>query len=166
MDFQFQSLNNNIFIVDELIDNNKFYEDIIQILKDNEAHNLPAYYYNIDTVEDAKDWLEFMNGELDLFFIQGKYSQNTIGFIFIHTLPNNQSHIGYLLSKEYWNTGVITEVLMEFMKYVDEIKKWNNILAGVENSNSASIELLKKLGFILKDEGNMISLYQYKIELS
>lgn len=163
MNFQFESLNYNIFKVDTLVDDDKFYEDIIDVLKDNEVYNLPVYFYSVDTVEDAKDWLEFMSDEVDLLFIQGKFSLETIGFIFVQTNKSGETHLGYLLAKEYWNKGIISEVLVEFMDYVNETKQWEKLHAGVENGNNASIELLERLGFILKNEGSTYSLYEYKV---
>jgi RimJ/RimL family protein N-acetyltransferase len=163
MNFQFESLNYNIFKVDESIDNNKFYEDIINVLKDNEVYNLPVYFYSVDTQEDAKDWLEFMSDEVDLLFIQGKFSLETVGFIFVQSNSSDQTHLGYLLAKEYWNKGIISEVMVEFIEYVNETKNWDKLHAGVENGNNASIELLERLGFILKNEGESFSLYEYTV---
>jgi RimJ/RimL family protein N-acetyltransferase len=163
MNFQFESLNYNIFKVDELTHDEKFYKDIIAVLKDNEVYNLPVYFYSIDTIEDAKDWFEFMQDEVDLLFIQGKFSLETIGFIFVHTNNSDETHLGYLLGEEYWNKGIISEVLIEFMDYVNETKQWQKLHAGVENGNNASIQLLEQLGFILKNEGSVYSLYEYQV---
>lgn len=163
MNFQFESLNYNVFIVDETMNDETFFQDIINILADNEVNNLPPYFYNVDTYEDAKDWLEFITSQADLLFMQGKYSLETIGFIFVHTNESNEAHLGYVLAREYWNKGIATEVLLEFMKYADESKRWECLRAGVEKGNDASIHLLEKLGFSLKDEGSMALFYEYKI---
>jgi RimJ/RimL family protein N-acetyltransferase len=163
MEFQFETQGYYIFGLKELIEDNSFYEDIIEVLKDNEVNNLPPYFYNVDTIEDAKDWFEFMIDEVELFFIKGKYSQATIGFIFVHTISGGNSHIGYTLAREYWNKGIATEVLHGFIGYCDESKKWENLVAGVDKQNTPSIALLEKLGFTMKEETAYAYFYHYII---
>lgn len=163
MNFQFESLNYNVFRINEKTVNNMFYQDIIHILQDNEFNNLPTYFYDVEDESDAKHWLEFITSQADLLFIQGKTSLETIGFIFVHTNDNSEANLGYILAKEYWNKGIATEVLMEFMQYVNKTKRWKSLHAGVEKENHASINLLEKLGFSLKDEKQVVLFYEYKI---
>lgn len=163
MDFQFDTQNYNIFVIDEHIDDDKFYEDIVHILSDNVVNSLPPYFHDIDTIDDAKEWLEFISSEADVLFIQGKFSLSTIGFIFIHTNQLGEAHIGYVLAKEYWNKGIATEVLESFIEFCNETKKWDNLLAGVHRDNEASIRLLEKLGFSIKEENPSVLFYEYKV---
>ena len=162
MDYQFSSNNYNIFIKDEVVNDDKFYKDIIHILADNDKSNMPPEFWDIDTIDDAKIWYSYITSQSDVLFIQSKYTQKTIGYIFIH-VEEEKSHLGYVLSKDYWNKGVATEVLISFIEFCNETKKWDNFFAGVHRDNTASINLLEKLGFTITEESPMILFYEYRI---
>lgn len=62
-----------------------------------------------------------------------------------------KAEIGYGLSPEHWNKGIMTEVLNEVIKYGFEKLGLNRIEAMVTPDNISSKKLLEKCGF--KEEG-------------
>jgi RimJ/RimL family protein N-acetyltransferase len=162
MDFLFSSQNYNIFFIDQMIENDSFYTDIIEILGDNDKNNLPPEFWDIETIDDAKIWLQYIKSQSDLLFIQSKFSAKTIGYIFVHK-ENEKSHLGYVLAKEFWNKGIATEVLIAFIKYCNGTKRWNNFFARVHKDNLLSIKLLEQLGFCKSDESSIMLFYEYTI---
>ena len=71
-----------------------------------------------------------------------------IGFLFAYVENESNVHIGYLLSEEYWGQGLASELLRSFIEEISEIEPWSKLIGGVETSNAASANLLKKLGFV------------------
>lgn len=59
----------------------------------------------------------------------------------------NRIEIGYELSKEYWNQGVMSEVLPKLISFGFENLELNRIEALVMPGNKPSLKLLNKFGF-------------------
>lgn len=55
--------------------------------------------------------------------------------------------LGFLLDKEYWHQGFMTEALQLIISFAFENLNQNQIWAGTFVSNESSQKLLKKLGF-------------------
>ncbi len=68
--------------------------------------------------------------------------------MFVCNKSKVEKHIDYLLGREYWGKGFARELLHVFIKYAEQIKSWQSLVAGVEEGNFASAKLLLKLGFI------------------
>ena len=66
---------------------------------------------------------------------------------------NARAEVGYALSKDYWNQGIMTEVLGEVIKFGFEKMKLNRIEARTRVENIASQSVLKKAGMTY--EGTM-----------
>lgn len=163
MEFQFDTQDYKVFIVSESLINKNFFEDIIYVLDEKSVNNLPSHFHNINSIEDARRWLDIVLEDAYLFIIQEKSSEKTIGFIFIHNLQQNDPHIGYVLTPDYWGKGIATKVLSGFIEHNKLNKKWNKLIAGVDKDNIASIGLLKKLGFLFKDETQSAYYFQYEM---
>ncbi|MBW4602930.1 MAG: GNAT family N-acetyltransferase [Calothrix sp. FI2-JRJ7] len=67
------------------------------------------------------------------------------------------AELGYELSKPYWRQGIMTEAVLRIIRFAFERMELNRIEATVMLENTASINLLSKLGFteegILRDFG-------------
>jgi len=78
-------------------------------------------------------------------YLEKKY----IGIISIYHI--NKKHkfatIGYLISEEYQNKGIMTEACFAIIKYIFNNLPINRIEAQVFVKNIASIKILEKLGF-------------------
>ncbi|BCB42057.1 hypothetical protein VagYM19_12470 [Vibrio alginolyticus] len=90
--------------------------------------------------------------------------QELIGFLFAYVESESEAHIGYLLSEEYWGKGLASELLKSFIEEIVETESWLKLVGGVEKSNVASANLLKKLGFIEQPANESgVSFYEYTI---
>lgn len=106
--------------------------------------NLPGYFQGIDSIA-AEKWLANMLNECRLLMVQSQH-QEVVGLLFIYT-ENQDAHIGYLLAEQYWGQGLAFELLQGFINLASTQSHWHKLIAGVDESNTPSIKLLKKLAF-------------------
>lgn len=71
----------------------------------------------------------------------------TIGF-WRTIKEHHRAEIGYILSPEYWNSGIMTEAMRAVLKYGFDEMKLHSVEANVNPENAASIRLLEKCGFV------------------
>ncbi|MCO6353349.1 GNAT family N-acetyltransferase [Pseudoalteromonas shioyasakiensis] len=107
--------------------------------------NLPGYFQGIDSIAAAEKWLANMLNECRLLMLQSQH-QEVVGLLFIYT-ENHDAHIGYLLAERYWGQGLAFELLQGFINLAGTQSQWHKLIAGVDESNTPSIKLLKKLAF-------------------
>ena len=107
--------------------------------------NLPGYFQGIDSIAAAEKWLANMLNECRLLMLQSQ-QQDVVGLLFIYT-ENHDAHIGYLLAEQYWGQGLAFELLQGFINLASTQSHWHKLIAGVDESNTPSIKLLKKLAF-------------------
>ncbi|RJF36678.1 GNAT family N-acetyltransferase [Pseudoalteromonas gelatinilytica] len=107
--------------------------------------NLPGYFQGIDSVSAAEKWLANMLNECRLLMLQSK-QQEVVGLLFIYS-EKHDAHIGYLLAEEYWGQGLAFELLQGFINLARASSQLHKLIAGVDESNTPSINLLKKLAF-------------------
>ena len=107
--------------------------------------NLPGYFQGIDSIAAAEKWLANMLNECRLLMLQSQH-QDVVGLLFIYT-ENHDAHIGYLLAEQYWGQGLAFELLQGFINLAGTQSHWQKLIAGVDESNTPSIKLLKKLAF-------------------
>ncbi len=55
--------------------------------------------------------------------------------------------LGYVLSKDYWNKGIMTEAISKVIEYCFKILKLNYLIATCFNYNIESKKVLEKLNF-------------------
>lgn len=107
--------------------------------------NLPDYFQGIDSIAAAEKWLANMLNECRLLMLQSQH-QEVVGLLFIYT-ENHDAHIGYLLAEQYWGQGLAFELLQGFINLAGTQPQWHKLIAGVDESNTPLIKLLKKLAF-------------------
>lgn len=73
----------------------------------------------------------------------------TIGFMW-YQRDNNAVEVGYSLSREYWNRGIMTEALNEVMRYGFCEARLHRIEAQHELTNPASGAVMRKCGMRLE----------------
>ena len=71
----------------------------------------------------------------------------TIGFMWIQS-DNASAEVGYSLSRDYWNQGIMTEALKCVIHYGFEGLGLNRIEAQHETSNPASGAVMRKCGMV------------------
>ncbi|MDB5283517.1 MAG: acetyltransferase [Bacteroidota bacterium] len=74
-----------------------------------------------------------------------------IGFHFNYGVKADKSEIGYWLSKDYRNQGIMTSVIKIFCQLAKEQYKMKALEAGVFAFNAASQQVLFKAGFTQKE---------------
>ena len=87
-----------------------------------------------------------------MFTIIHKKTNKKIGDFNIHAIEKNSSRvdIGYALLPEYWNKGIMTEVLKMVFKYLFEEIHLHKVCAYTNAENIASRQVLEKCGFRLE----------------
>ena len=120
---------------------------ITKTLTPTVVENLPPYFHDIVTIEDAKHWLDKMLDESRLLLVKEQSSNEIIGFLFISNSDYSEAHIGYLLSEKHWGKGLATELLSGFIEMAARLKQWKKLVGGVDVTNKASSKLLTRLGF-------------------
>lgn len=122
-------------------------EQIPLILTPLVVENLPPYFHGITSCELAGAWFDRMLLESRLLQVKSETNE-LIGFLFAYVENESDAHIGYLLTEEYWGKGLASELLQHFIEEVTNTEPWLKLVGGVETSNAASSNLLKKLGFV------------------
>lgn len=138
---------------------------ILRKTEQRDVHELFELYSNDDVVKytpllpfSAEDeaWQE-MNWHLEIYalqigirwIIEEKSSGKVIGTCgFLHYLKEHaRTDLGYDLSPSYWRKGIMSEVAAPIIAFGFNSMKLHCIEAKVDPSNTASINLLCKLGF-------------------
>ncbi|OEE98910.1 GNAT family N-acetyltransferase [Vibrio crassostreae 9ZC13] len=138
-------------------------ERVPGILIPSVVENLPPYFHGIVSGELAEIWLDRMLSESRLLQVKSNDNQ-LIGFLFAYVEDESDAHIGYLLAEEFWGKGFASELLQSFITEVAKTESWSTLIGGVDRSNIASANLLKKLGFVeqASDESAVV-FYEYKL---
>lgn len=103
------------------------------------------------TFDDAKLWLNFARHEEKDLFLAIDMRGEAIGGIGIHfffDVYRINAEVGYWLSEIYWSNGIVTEAVSTLVAYIFEKYDVTRIFAGVFESNTASMRVLEKCGFI------------------
>ncbi|KZM41414.1 hypothetical protein OA92_13435 [Marinomonas sp. SBI22] len=133
------------------IDKKELYQSIIKILTPEVVSQLPPYFSDINSRESAQAWLERMLDESLLFLVYQTELQQLIGFSFIYLEQTDEgqknAHLGYLLAQASWGKGFASELVSHLIEHIKTRNLAETLIAGVDESNLASIALLKKLGF-------------------
>ncbi|WP_413755354.1 GNAT family N-acetyltransferase [Vibrio sp. F13] len=138
-------------------------ERVPGILMPSVVENLPPYFHGIVSGELAEIWLDRMLSGSRLLQVKSNDNQ-LIGFLFAYVEDESDAHIGYLLAEEFWGKGLASELLKGFITEVAKMESWSTLIGGVNRSNIASANLLKKLGFVeqASDESAVV-FYEYKL---
>ena len=105
------------------------------------------------SLSEARSYLRFMLrkyrlGEPASWGIELKATGRivgTIGFMWVQT-DNCSAEVGYSLSRDYWNNGIMTEALREVIRYGFLGLRLNRIEAQHETGNPASGAVMRKCG--------------------
>jgi len=63
---------------------------------------------------------------------------------------HNKAELGYVLSKDYWNQGIITEATSQIVKYGFSELGLNRIEAQCNVNNPGSYRVMEKLGLVME----------------
>ena len=105
------------------------------------------------SIEESKRILESFINEQDVYALYYKQNQKVIGSLGVHDrdkvdgFGENQKEIGYVLSKDYWNQGIMTEAVKEVIKYCFEELNIDTLFVGHFDFNVQSKRVIEKCGF-------------------
>ncbi len=93
---------------------------------------------------------DIKNNETIAWAISLKGNQKLIGTIGYHRIQkeHHRGEIGYMISPEYWNKGLVSEALVKVLEYGFTQMKFHSIEGVINPNNLISAKLLKKFGFI------------------
>lgn len=110
---------------------------------------------NIQTLEDAAKYIEKItaNRNISYWVVKLKETQKATGIITIIKRDYLEYHdIGFAFLPEYTKKGYAFEAASTVLKEYFDSQKSNTVFAITIKENLASIELLKKLGFMFTKE--------------
>ncbi|MBA4407051.1 GNAT family N-acetyltransferase [bacterium] len=112
------------------------------------------------TIQDSIDFIKFAeekfaSDEWIILGIELKENRKLIGSIDIRgwNSVNNYADIGYVISKNFWGKGIMTEALKAVIKYCFDELRLNRIEAHCEEANIGSWKVMEKCG--MKNEGTL-----------
>ena len=116
-------------------------------------YTLWVAHESVEETEKLIDmWLqEEKEGKIIRFIITEKGSDAPIGSIDTFEFVNGVPEIGYCLSRKHWNKGYMTEACSAFVNYLFELG-YDKVLVRADKRNIASIEVIKKCGFMFTHE--------------
>ena len=101
-----------------------------------------------------KDGVEFitkvLNGEFGVqkTIVVDEQAVGGVGIFPKTGIYRHTAELGYWLGEKYWNRGIMTDVVKEFVKYVfTEFPHLQKIYAMIFDFNTASQKVLQKAGF-------------------
>jgi ribosomal-protein-alanine N-acetyltransferase len=85
-----------------------------------------------------------------LFAMEEKESGYHLGTIgFWRTKPEHfRAELGYMLRKEYWGKGLVSEAIQEIVKYAFSETNLHSLEAEIDPKNLGSARVLEKNGFV------------------
>ena len=119
----------------------------------NIARNLRDGFPYPYTLENAKDWLftaVYNHSDWLLAITINEEVVGSIGVIFNNDIFRKSADLGYWLSEEYWNRGIITECVETLVHHVFDTTEIIRVQAGILEHNKASMRVLEKAGFHLE----------------
>lgn len=105
-----------------------------------------------DTIETSGRILDGFIREKEVLAIVHKKTEKVIGTLGIHArsdedCPLSTREIGYVLSKDYWGQGLMTEAVSEVIRFCFEEIKLDALTVGHFTHNDRSRRVIEKCGF-------------------
>lgn len=132
-------------------------EDLYEVCSDDLVTKFLAFdtYTSID---DAHKRLEFLKEEYakleepPVWAIVLKETGKVIGSInYLHVKEKHgRAEVGYLLGREYWNRGIMTEALRAVLKFGFEDMGLNKVIVCCDTRNVGSYRVMEKNGLVLE----------------
>lgn len=134
---------------------NKDIEDLYDYCKDPEVTKFVfETYENVETAQDRIDFLQAKYAEEKMlcWAIELKHNHKVIGSIDYFNIRSvdKSGEIGYVLNREYWNKGYMTESVKRVIQYGFEELGLVRICAICVVPNVASESVMKKAGMIFE----------------
>lgn len=92
-----------------------------------------------------------MRRSKEVWAIASLDNDEMIGTFSYKPIDNNKIEIGYALDSDYWNLGIMSEVVREVIKHLFSYKKVSEIIVGHIKENVGSKRVIEKNNFKLKE---------------
>ncbi len=139
--------------------------------QDSVYHKSAGYQYLEDLAAAQRSVLQYQRRPYS-YGIELKENNRLVGLVELYERGLDQYNgllmtkdLGFLLDKDYWHQGLMTEALTLVINFAFEKLHQNQIWAGTFVSNKNSQKLLKKLGFryvYTTDYSMVSSLFNYQ----
>jgi ribosomal-protein-alanine N-acetyltransferase len=130
-------------------------QDLYEYCRQDGVGELAGWPHH-DSIKQSTKFLDDFILNKNQFAIVYKETNKVIGHICVHkdseNSRNDTKELGYVLNHDYWNRGIMTEVLFAILEYLFS----NNICyvyACCFQNNRASKHLIEKCGFTFEQEG-------------
>jgi [ribosomal protein S5]-alanine N-acetyltransferase len=130
--------------------------DLPALLLVNGSDEVTRYlpYASWKSTEDAEAWYERVMGiqatglALQFVLIE-KVTNLLIGtcLLFRYDEGSNRAELGYVLGREHWGKGFMTEALNALVAHAFEVLGLRRLEAEVNPANTASLRTLERIGF-------------------
>lgn len=122
-------------------------------INNKKIHDNTTFIPHPYSVRDAENWLasvekdraETSPSKLSLMIELDGEACGCVAYN--HIKPGHQANIGYWLSEQYWNRGIMTEAVGLFTTYGFEALKLRRIYTKVVEYNPTSARVLEKNGY-------------------
>ncbi|BAC44050.1 N-acetyltransferase [Malacoplasma penetrans] len=98
-------------------------------------------------IEETETILKILISGGNFYALVWKENNKVIGSFGIETPSYKTVKIGYALSKDYWNLGIMTEVTKHIIDFIFTNSGFNKILVSHFDENTASKKVIEKSGF-------------------
>ncbi|MGF7050707.1 ribosomal-protein-alanine N-acetyltransferase [Paenibacillus sp. DS2015] len=153
--------------INELFDKKPIFETNRLVIRKLEIQDAEDYFYVLSDLETIKHtrWELFQSIEDSTLYLKNleqkyqlrqafhwgivdKDSNKIIGRIaFVNVdVDNDKTEIGYVVSREYWNKGIVFEAARELIKFGFEELGLNRIEARCNEDNVGSERIMQKIG--------------------
>lgn len=98
-------------------------------------------------VQADLDWVD--QGSAIVWAIADPASNKVLGkcVMFQFSMENQRAELGYVLNRELWGNGLMTEILVRVIDYAFDELDLHRLEADADTLNAGSLALLEKLGF-------------------
>lgn len=109
----------------------------------------------VSSIEETKELITRFYSQPGVYAIELKDSGKCIGCISLEVIPNHEKcNFGYVLNRNYWNRGYMTEALQAILNFVFDELEINRVEATHYEGNEGSGKVMEKCG--LHKEGYAI----------
>ncbi|BBH24145.1 alanine acetyltransferase [Paenibacillus baekrokdamisoli] len=130
--------------------------DIYNYCSDKEVSKFTTWYPH-STIEDSLGFVKhiiclYEENKLAPWGIEDKETKTiigTVGFVYLDE-KQSRAELAYALSREYWNKGVMSEIVRKVIQYGFEVMKLVRIEARCLLLNTGSFRVMEKCGMELE----------------
>ncbi len=103
-------------------------------------------------------WISDGKKPFGIWAVEETSSKDFLGWFMLKPTVSDDPELGFMIPKNKWNKGYATEVANDFLRYAFKTLKQKRVIASVTPENTASINILTKIGMVkiakpLSDKG-------------